>query len=67
MQSGKIKTLNERRFGFIDVEGQEDDLFFHSSELKNVEFEGLQEGDTVTFEVAEGQQGKMNAVNVNKA
>jgi CspA family cold shock protein len=68
MQTGTIKTLTDRGFGFIVIDGASEggkDLFFHSNELKNVKFEELREGDKVTFEVAEGQKGP-NAVNVNK-
>jgi CspA family cold shock protein len=66
MQQGKITRLTDRGFGFIAQEGVEKDLFFHSTELKNVQFDELNEGDEVTFEVAEGPKG-LNAVNVNKA
>ena len=65
MQEGTIARITEKGFGFISREGQEKDLFFHSSELKNVRFEELHEGDKVTFEVAEGPKG-LNAVNVNR-
>ena len=38
MRIGKIKTLKDRGFGFITYEESDKDLFFHSSELKNVQF-----------------------------
>lgn len=66
MNEGTIARLTDRGFGFIKREGQEKDLFFHSNELKNVEFNGLREGDKVTFEVTETPKGP-SAVNVNKA
>jgi CspA family cold shock protein len=62
---GTIKRLTDRGFGFITYEGAEKDLFFHSKELKNVQFDELREGDKVTFETAESPKGP-NAVNVNK-
>jgi CspA family cold shock protein len=65
MQKGKITRVTDRGFGFIAIEGESKDLFFHSNELKNVQFDELREGDEVTFEVAEGQKGQ-NAVNINK-
>jgi len=65
MNKGKIARLTDRGFGFIAQEGVEKDLFFHSNELQNVQFNELQEGDEVTFEVAEGQKG-LNAVNVSR-
>lgn len=62
---GTIKRLTDRGFGFISYEGAEKDLFFHSNELKGVEFNDLKEGDKVTFEIAESPKGP-NATNVNK-
>ena len=50
MQTGTIKTLTQKGFGFISREGEAKDLFFHSKELKGVTFEELREGDKVTFE-----------------
>ncbi len=66
MQEGTIARLTDRGFGFIARKGEEKDLFFHSNELKNVQFNDLQEGDKVTFEIAEGPKG-LNATNVNRA
>lgn len=67
MQEGTIaRLITDRGFGFIAREGEEKDLFFHSSELKDVEFNELNEGDKVTFEVSEGQKGP-NATNVSRA
>ncbi|TSC68281.1 MAG: hypothetical protein G01um101472_64 [Parcubacteria group bacterium Gr01-1014_72] len=66
MQEGTIARLTDRGFGFIARAGETKDLFFHSNELKNVQFSELKEGDKVTFEVAEGPKGP-NAVNVNRA
>mgnify|MGYP001953787149 CR=1 FL=1 len=66
MSEGTIMRLTDRGFGFIAQEGEEKDLFFHSNELKNVEYNDLREGDQVTFEVAEGPKG-LNAVSVSKA
>jgi len=65
MQEGTIARLTDRGFGFIAREGEEKDLFFHSNELKNVEFDELKEGDKVTFEVAEGPKGP-SATNVSR-
>ena len=64
MQEGVIARLTDRGFGFISREGEEKDLFFHSNELVDVEFTDLNEGDKVTFEVAEGPKGP-NATQVS--
>ena len=63
---GVIKKKTDKGFGFITVEGQEKDLFFHSKSLVGVTFDELQEGDKVTFEVEDSPKGK-NAVNVQRA
>ena len=62
---GTIKTLTQNGFGFIAREGETKDLFFHSKELKGVTYEELKTGDTVTFEIVEGEKGPA-AVNVSR-
>ncbi|OGH74146.1 MAG: cold-shock protein [Candidatus Magasanikbacteria bacterium RIFCSPHIGHO2_02_FULL_51_14] len=65
--NGTIKTLvRERKFGFISREGEDKDLFFHSTALQGVTFDELKEGDAVTFEVVEGEKGPA-AQNVARA
>jgi cold shock protein len=64
--TGTIKTLTDRGFGFISREGESKDLFFHSKDLKGVTFEELKQGDTVSFEVQQGEKGP-SAVNVTRA
>lgn len=65
MQKGSIARLMDKGFGFISIEGQDKDLFFHMNELQNVDFDSLQEGDAVEFEVVDGEKGP-SAVNVSK-
>jgi len=62
---GVIKKKTDKGFGFITVEGQEKDLFFHSKSLVGVTFDELNEGDTVTFETEDSPKGP-NAVNVQR-
>jgi len=62
---GTIKTITDKGFGFIAIEGEEKDLFFHRNELKNVSLEELKVGDRVSFEKGESPKGP-NAVNVNR-
>ena len=64
--TGTIKTLTEKGFGFITVEGQAKDLFFHSKDLVGVTFAELKVGDTLTFEIAQSEKGP-NATNVSRA
>jgi CspA family cold shock protein len=63
---GVIKKKIDKGFGFITVEGQEKDLFFHSKSLVGVTFDEIQEGDKVTFDVEDSPKGP-NAVNVQRA
>jgi len=63
--TGTIKTLTDKGFGFIIIEGQEKDLFFHSNSLVGVQYNELHEGDTVSFETENSPKG-MNAVNVKR-
>lgn len=66
MQEGTIARLNtEKGYGFISIEGQEKDVFFHTSELVGVTFNELHEGDKVTFELAESDKGP-KAVKVSR-
>lgn len=62
---GTIKTLTDKGFGFISREGEAKDLFFHSKELNGVTYDELQTGDTVTFEIIQGEKGPA-AVNVSR-
>jgi CspA family cold shock protein len=64
--NGTIKKKTDRGFGFIAVEGQAKDLFFHSKSLVGVTFDELQEGDAVTFDMEDSPKGP-NAVNVKRA
>ncbi len=64
--TGIIKTLSDRGFGFITREGEAKDTFFHSKELKGVTFDELKVGETLTFEIVDGEKGPA-AVNVSRA
>jgi len=67
METGTIKRLTDRGFGFIEADSDEydDDLFFHANEVEDVEFDVLTEGETMQFEVTETPKG-MNAVSVTR-
>ncbi len=65
MQEGTIAGLTDKGFGIIKIEGAAKDLFFHSNKLIDVQFDSLQVGDKVTFEVGEGPKGP-NATSVRK-
>jgi len=54
---GTIEKLTDKGFGFIAVEGEEKGIFFHSNDLVDVTFDGLNEGDKVTFEKEASEKG----------
>ncbi len=57
MPQGTIKKLvSDRGFGFVKVD-ENNDLFFHHSEVQGCTFEELAEGDPVEYEVGSGRQG----------
>ena len=65
---GKIeKKIQDRGFGFISVEGKEESIFFHRSQIEgDLIFDDLQEGEAVQFEVEETQKG-LQAIKIKKA
>lgn len=62
---GVIKKIMDKGFGFISSTELQKDVFFHMKSLMNVEFDDLQEGDAVSFDVEKSPKG-MNAVNVER-
>ena len=63
---GKIKWFNSTKgFGFIARDDKEKDVFIHISALRKSGITRLDEGQAVTFEVAEGPKG-LNATNLEK-
>jgi CspA family cold shock protein len=63
--TGTVKTLTDKGFGFISIEGSKKDMFFHAHELKNVTYDELEVGDELEFEVEQGEKGKF-AVNIDR-
>lgn len=62
---GTIKNLTAKGFGFITVDGEDKDLFFHGNELKDVTYDELKVGDRVSFDKADSEKGP-NATNVTR-
>ena len=58
MPTGKVKWFNDAKgFGFIELEGQDKDVFVHYSVIDMNGFKTLREGQMVEYEVAEGPKG----------
>lgn len=66
MNTGTVKWFNaDKGFGFISQENGED-VFAHFSAIQSDGFKSLEEGQTVTFDIEEGNRG-LQAANIVKA
>lgn len=58
MAQGTVKWFNaEKGFGFIAVEGQNQDVFVHYTAIDSTGFRSLDEGQHVEFEITQGPKG----------
>lgn len=65
MKVGVVKWFNnEKGFGFISVEG-ENDIFVHFSAIQGDGYKSLEEGQKVEFEIVDGSKGPQ-AANVTR-
>ncbi|WP_349672001.1 cold shock domain-containing protein [Lacrimispora sp.] len=66
MNKGTVKWFNAQKgFGFISDE-KGNDIFVHFSGLAMDGYKSLDDGQSVTFDITEGNRG-LQAVNVNLA
>ena len=57
-QTGSVKWFNDAKgFGFITPENGGADLFVHFRSIQGSGLKSLQEGQKVSFKVAQGQKG----------
>ena len=62
--NGKVKWFNPTKgFGFIEREDKEKDVFVHMSAVRDAGMNGLEEGQSLSFEVVDGPKGP-NAANL---
>ena len=66
MAQGTIKRLTgDRGFGFIAVDGEREEYFFHMSAVQGTHFDSLREGQRVEFTTERDTRGRgERAVNV---
>ncbi|MCG7343075.1 cold shock domain-containing protein [Sporosarcina sp. ACRSL] len=61
MYQGKVKWFsNEKGYGFIEADNGED-VFVHYTGIMSDGFKTLDEGQTVSFEIVEGNRGPQAA------
>ncbi|MGH6969076.1 MAG: cold-shock protein [Stellaceae bacterium] len=65
MAIGTVKWFNAQKgYGFIQPETGSKDVFVHISALESAGIGSLNEGQKVSFDLEQGQQGKTSAVNL---
>ncbi len=59
MIRGKVKWFNNAKgFGFVVPDGSTDDVFAHFSQIRMDGYRSLKPGQTVEFDLIEGEKGK---------
>ena len=68
MVTGTVKWFNSQKgYGFIQPADGSKDVFVHISAVERAGFQGLNEGQALSYDLERGQQGKTSAVNLVKA
>lgn len=68
MSRGTVKWFNQAKgYGFIQPEDGSGDAFVHISAVERSGLTTLNEGQTVTFDLASGRNGRMAAENLKLA
>lgn len=65
MATGKVKWFNAQKgFGFIQPTSGGADVFVHISAVERAGMDGLQEGQSLSYDLEQGQRGRVSAVNL---
>jgi tetratricopeptide (TPR) repeat protein len=59
---GRVKRYFDKGYGFLAVEGQKDDLFFHITQVHGRD--SVEEGEYLEYDLGEGRDGRPAAVNL---
>lgn len=67
MQNGKVKWFNNAKgYGFVVIEGRDEDLFAHYSAIQMDGYRTLKAGQAVKFNIIQGPKG-LHAVDIQSA
>ena len=65
MPVGTVKFFNAAKgFGFIHPDDSQKDVFVHISAVERAGLPGLSENQKVSFDVEQGKDGRVSAVNL---
>jgi cold shock protein len=65
MATGTVKWFNAQKgYGFIQPENGGADVFVHISAVERAGMDNLREGQKLSFELEQGQRGRVSAVNL---
>jgi CspA family cold shock protein len=65
MPTGTVKWFNATKgYGFVEPDDGSKDAFIHISAVERAGLSGLNEGQKLTYELQEGQNGKTSAENL---
>ncbi|HBP58961.1 MAG TPA: cold-shock protein [Alphaproteobacteria bacterium] len=65
MSQGTVKWFNTQKgYGFINPDDEGNDVFVHITAVQNSGLTGLNEGQRVTYELAEQRNGRFAAVDL---
>jgi len=68
MITGTVKFFNaDKGYGFIAPETGGDDAFVHISAVERAGMRTLEKDQRISYELEQGQRGKMSAVNLQAA
>lgn len=66
MPTGKVKWFNHAKgYGFIQPDEGGNDVFVHITALHQSNIQGLNEGDSVSYDLVDGRDGRSAADNLS--
>ena len=61
-EKGKVKWFsNVKGYGFLQKEGESQDIFIHYSSIQGEGYKTLKEDEEVTFDIVQGEKGPQAA------